>query len=138
LPAREDSPREELAVFVFIEPRALDVEQLEAGDKTRQRERVDRELRDRPVGAGIRLVVDNMDGAVADLKKVDVSGDAGIGRCPGIRGTSLRPRVCATEELPYILLQTRDEARTHSGLTISRDDESVLVRFDIVLQDRSL
>jgi hypothetical protein len=37
LPAREDSPQEELAVFVFIEPRALDVEKLETGDKARQR-----------------------------------------------------------------------------------------------------
>lgn len=47
--------------------RTLDVEEFESWHQPRQRERIDRELRDRCVGARIRLVVENVHGAVAHL-----------------------------------------------------------------------
>ena len=81
-PCKQNS-REKFAILFFVEPRALDVEEFETGNEARQRERVDRELRDRPIGAGVGLIVEDVDGAVAYLKKVDVSGDTGIGRCIG-------------------------------------------------------
>jgi hypothetical protein len=46
----EQRAREEFALLMLIGPRALDVEKFEAGDKFCERERVDRELRDRPIG----------------------------------------------------------------------------------------
>ena len=48
---------EEFAVGILIEPRALDVEELEAGHEAREGQGVDRELRDRLVGAGVRFAV---------------------------------------------------------------------------------
>lgn len=63
----EERSREELRVLQFVEPRALDVEQPKAGHEPSQRERVDRELSDRPVRAGVGFVVQNMHRAVADL-----------------------------------------------------------------------
>src|SRR5260370_4762263 len=38
-------------------------------------ERVDSELRDRPVGSGIRLVIENMDGTVAHLEEIYATGE---------------------------------------------------------------
>ena len=72
--------RKKFAVLLLVEPRALDVEQLEARHEPRERERVDRELRDRLVGARIRLVIEDVHGAVAHLQKVDVAGDRSLGR----------------------------------------------------------
>ena len=72
--ASEQRAREELAILLLVEPGALDVEESEAGE-ARERERVERELRDRLVGAGVRLVVENVHRAVADLEKIDVAGE---------------------------------------------------------------
>ena len=74
--ARQQRAREKLAVFLLVEPRTLDVEELEAGDEARQRERIDRELGDRSIGASVRLIVEDVHGAIAHLEKVDVSGEA--------------------------------------------------------------
>jgi hypothetical protein len=63
-----------------LNPSALDVEEFEAGDALSERQRVNRELRDRPIGPGVRLVIENVYGAVANLKKVNVAGDGGVGR----------------------------------------------------------
>ena len=43
--------------------------------QARERERIERELRDRLIRSGVRLVVENMDGAVAHLEEVDVAGE---------------------------------------------------------------
>jgi hypothetical protein len=71
---REDGPREELAVVGLVEPRALKVEERDAGH-VREGKRVDRELRERLVGARVRLVVEDVDRAVPDLQEIDVAGD---------------------------------------------------------------
>ena len=57
-PVCEERAGKELAVLLLVEPGALDVEEPEAGDAARERERVDRELRDWLVGASVRLVVE--------------------------------------------------------------------------------
>ncbi len=72
LRSHEQRAREELAVLLFVEPRALDIEELEARHQTREGERVDRQLRDGLIRTGIRLIVEDMHGAVADLQEVDV------------------------------------------------------------------
>ena len=75
---REQRAGKELAVLLLVEPSAFDVKQPEAGEP-RERERIDRELRDRLVGAGVRLVIEDVHGAVADLQEIDVAGeDAGL------------------------------------------------------------
>ena len=58
---------EEFAVGILIEPGALDVEELEAGHEACEGQGVDRELRDRLVGAGVRFVVEDVHGAVSHL-----------------------------------------------------------------------
>jgi hypothetical protein len=75
----EQRAGEKFAVLLLVEPRALDVEELETRHETRQCERVDRELRDRLVGARIRFVVEDVHRAVAHLQKVDVAGDCTVG-----------------------------------------------------------
>ena len=74
LALREQRAREELVVFLFVEPGAFDVEEFETGHADDERERVDRQLRDRLVGARIGFVIENMHGVVADLQKVDMAG----------------------------------------------------------------
>src|SRR5438046_2356364 len=71
----EKCTREVLAILILIEPGALDVEELEAGDAARQRKGVDRELGDRLVRGRIRFVIQDVHCAVAHLQKVDVTGD---------------------------------------------------------------
>ena len=70
----EQFAREKFAVFVLVEPRALDVEQLEACEVC-ERERVDGELRNRPTGPSGGLVVEDMNGTVSDLQEVYVARD---------------------------------------------------------------
>src|SRR5579872_2335625 len=65
---------EEFVVDVFVEPGALDVKELEARDEAGERESVKRELRDGLVGARIRFVVEDVDGAISYLQEVDVPG----------------------------------------------------------------
>ena len=72
---REQRARKELVVFFLVEPGAFEVEELQAGHADGERERVDRELRDRLVGARIGLVIEDVDGVVPDLQKVDMAGD---------------------------------------------------------------
>ena len=71
----EKGSGEELAVLVFVEPRALDVEQPQAGHEARERQCIDRELRNRLVCCCIRLVVEDVHRTVSDLQEVDVAGD---------------------------------------------------------------
>src|ERR1700675_486079 len=71
----EGEAGEEFAVGIIIKTGALDVEEFEAGHEAREGERVDRELRDRLVGAGVRFVVENVHGAVPDLQEIYVTGD---------------------------------------------------------------
>ena len=59
---------------MLIEPRALEIEQRNAG-QLRERERVDRQLREWPVGRGIGLVVEKMHSAIPHLEEVDMAGD---------------------------------------------------------------
>ena len=59
---------------MLVEPRAFDVEQLEAGEAG-ECERVDGELRDRLVGPRVGLVIQNVNGAVSDLEKIEMAGD---------------------------------------------------------------
>jgi hypothetical protein len=44
----------------------------------RERERIDRQLREPLIGVCVWLVVEDMDGAVPDLKEVDVAGDRAL------------------------------------------------------------
>ena len=72
---REERAREEFAVFILVELGAFDIEKPQARQPG-ERERVNHELRDRLVGAGVRLVIEDVHGAVADLQEVDVASDA--------------------------------------------------------------
>src|SRR5438552_3050400 len=78
--ADEERTWEELAILLLVEPGAFDVEELEAGDQAREGERVDCQLGNRLVRASIRLVVQDVYGAVAHLQEIDVSGDRALGR----------------------------------------------------------
>ena len=60
----------ELIIIVLIEPGADEIVEPKAGT-ARQRQGIDHELRDGSLGLGIRFIVDDMDGAVSDLKKID-------------------------------------------------------------------
>ena len=71
----EKRAREKLVVFLFIEPRAFDVEELQTGHADGERERIDRQLRNWLVRARIGFVVENVHGVVSDLQKVDMAGD---------------------------------------------------------------
>jgi hypothetical protein len=71
---------EKLAIFVLVEPRAFDVEKPDAGEAGK-RKGVDRELCYRLVRPRIGLVVEDVDGAVSDLQKIDVAGDRAFGVC---------------------------------------------------------
>ena len=57
----------------------LDVGQFEARSAARQRERVNRQLRDRLVGTGIRLVIQDVYGAVAHLQEIYVPSNCALG-----------------------------------------------------------
>ena len=72
--ACEDRARKKFAILVLVEPRALEIEQRDAG-QVRKRERVDRELRERLVGRRIGLVVEYVDRSVSNLDEIDVAGD---------------------------------------------------------------
>ena len=80
--ASEEYEREELAILFLVEPRALDVEKPEAGNAAGERERVDGELSDRLVGAGVRLVVEHVHGTIAHLKEIDMASNCDAGRDP--------------------------------------------------------
>ena len=69
---RQQKAREKFVITTFVEPRACDVEQLEARHQAREREGVDGELGNRFVGTGVGLIVEDMNGAVAHLQKIDV------------------------------------------------------------------
>ena len=68
------------AILVFVEPCAFDIKQLDARE-TGKRERVNGELSNWPIRARIGLVVEDVDGAVSDLKEIDVAGDRTFGAC---------------------------------------------------------
>src|ERR1700722_14779597 len=70
---------EEFAVLVLVEPAAFDVEEAKPGEPG-EREGIDGELRERPIGAGVRLVVENVHRAIPNLQKVDMAGDGLVGR----------------------------------------------------------
>ena len=72
---REERARKKLVVFVFVKPRAFDVEEFEARHADGERQRIDRELRDGLVRARIGFVIKDMHRVVSDLQKVDVAGD---------------------------------------------------------------
>ena len=59
--------------MLLVEPRALDIKKAKASEP-RECKRIERELRDWLIGARVGLVVEDVDGAVAHLKKVDVTG----------------------------------------------------------------
>jgi hypothetical protein len=68
------TPAQELAIFILVEPRALNVEEVKSGE-TGECERVYGELTDGLVSSRVGLVVEDMDGAVSHLEKINVSGD---------------------------------------------------------------
>ena len=72
--------RKEFTILILVKPGALDVEQAQPGEPGK-REGIDRELRERAVGAGVGLVVEDMHRAVADLQKIDMAGDDLICGC---------------------------------------------------------
>jgi len=54
---------------VFVEPRALDIEELDAGE-AREGKRIHGELGDRLVRPGVGLVVQDVHGAIPHLQKI--------------------------------------------------------------------
>jgi hypothetical protein len=58
-----------------VEPRALDVEELEAGSAASKREGVDGQLRDRLVCSRIWFVIEDVNGGVPDLHEINVAGN---------------------------------------------------------------
>ena len=103
---REQRAGKELAVLLLVEPRALDIEKAKAG-QARERQRIERELRDRLVRSGVRLVIEDVDGAVADLEEVDVAGE-------DARGALLRVRAevrAQPQARRYRRLSTKSEFR---------------------------
>ena len=72
----EKRAREELVVLLFVELGTFDVEKFQAWHAHGERQRIDRQLRDRLVGARIGFVIKDVHGIVAHLQKVDVACDA--------------------------------------------------------------
>ena len=73
---REERAWKKLVVFVFVKPRAFDVEEFEARHADGERQRIDRQLGDGLVRARIGFVIKNVHGIVAHLQKIDVARDA--------------------------------------------------------------
>jgi hypothetical protein len=73
--AGQQASRRELVVAGLVEPRAFDVEEGEAGREAREGERVNRELRDGLVGAGVGLVIEDMNRPIPHLQEIDVPRD---------------------------------------------------------------
>src|SRR5271166_4836463 len=72
--AREDGAGEELAVLALVKPRALEIEERDAG-QVRERERIEGELGERLPCGCVGFVVEDVDRAVANLQEVDMAGD---------------------------------------------------------------
>jgi hypothetical protein len=70
----EDRAREKFAILLLVEPGALEIEQRNTG-QVRERERIDGELRERLIRRRIRLVIQDVDRAVAYLHEVDMAGE---------------------------------------------------------------
>ena len=68
----------ELKVVAVVEPGAGEVEETQAG-ASGEGQGIDHELGDRPLMVGARLVVQDVDAAVADLQDVDMAGDRASG-----------------------------------------------------------
>jgi hypothetical protein len=81
---REQRPRKQFAIVLLVEPGTFNVEQLETWHPPGECQGVDRDLRDRLIGAGIRLVVEDIRSAHQDRcdgrhKTVDSPvGEAGL------------------------------------------------------------
>ena len=60
--------------LALVEPRALEIEQRDAG-QVREGERIESELGERLPGGGVGFIVEDVDHAVADLQEVDMAGD---------------------------------------------------------------
>ena len=71
----QQAPRRELVVAGLVEPCASEIRESEARREAREGERVNRKLRYGFVGAGVGLVVEDMDRAVPHLQEIDVSRD---------------------------------------------------------------
>jgi len=72
----------ELTVLLLVEPSTLDIQEPQTG-LARKRERIERELRDRLVGARVRFVIKNMNRTIPDLEV-----------CSWKLGKRKAPRVC--------------------------------------------
>src|SRR5690349_14850681 len=70
--ASQQRPWKEFTILLFVEPCAFNVEQPQAS-QAGQCESVQRELCDGLIGAGVRLVVENVHGTIADLEEIDVA-----------------------------------------------------------------
>ena len=81
----EEGARKKLVVFFLVEPGAFDIEELQARHADGECERIDCKLRDRFIRARIGFVIEDVNGIVSDLQKVEVTGDAArscsIARC---------------------------------------------------------
>jgi len=103
----EKRARKELAVLLLVEPRALDIKEPQS-HKARERERIERELRDRLVGARVRLVIKNMNGTIADLEEVDVAGE-------DARGASFREELNSILDFKRVDIAGRQPNRNLNG-----------------------
>ena len=103
----EKRARKELAVLLLVEPRALDIKKSQSR-QARQSKRVERELRDRLVGAGVGLVIKNMNGTIADLEEVDVAGE-------DARGASFREELNSILDFKRVDIAGRQPNRNFNG-----------------------
>jgi hypothetical protein len=115
----EECPGKEFTILGFVEPGAFDVEKLEAWIPAGQRQSIDRELGDRLVGGRIRPVVQDVDGTVSDLQKVDVACDHS--RC--IADASAELDTVPVLERRDILLGEPDRDLDRNGDTVVREHE---------------
>lgn len=63
--------------MVLIEPATDEVKKMEARAPGK-RKRVRHKLRDRPFGLGAGLIVDDMNGAVSNLEKINMPGEGHV------------------------------------------------------------
>ena len=66
----------EEGVTWLVQELVPDVKAAQAGNEACERQGIDGELGDRPVGARVGLVIEDVHGAIAHLEKIDVPGDA--------------------------------------------------------------
>jgi hypothetical protein len=106
----EHGAREELAILLFVKPRALDVEEFETGNEPCESEGVNRELGERTIRSSPGLIIEDVHRAVAHLEEINVAGDR-----------TRRRRIVGNELDAMVSLQRAHVVfgRPHSGMGVA-------------------